>query len=64
MKTSDNNYTLIFDQIDKYKVEDRRFFDNHLNEEDIIEDEAIREFCKICKEIQDNNDNVIEYFSI
>lgn len=60
---NNNDYTLIFEQIDKFNTGNPGFSENFINDEDLINDEAIREFCEICKEIQNDNCDTVEFIS-
>ncbi len=60
---NNNDYTLIFEQIDKFNTENPSFSENFINEEDLINDETIREFCEICKEMRDDSCDTVEFIS-
>ncbi len=68
MKTQDNNkrdFTIIFEEIEKINQKDSSIKDNIISEDVLQQDESIRIFSEICREINssENNSTVFMTFS-
>jgi hypothetical protein len=60
MKTDNNDFSIIFKEIEKFHVENPSYNENGINEEDLMNDETIRAFSNICREINsDGNEPTI-----
>jgi hypothetical protein len=60
MKTQENNnrnFSIIFDEIEKFNQKDSSIRDNIINEDELQQDESIRTFGEICREINSNESN-------
>jgi len=51
------DFTIIFKEIEKFHQEDSSIKDNIVNEEDLQQDESIRAFGEICREINSSESN-------
>ncbi len=50
-ENSNRDFSIVFNEIEKYNIEDSSITENLVNEELLIQDESIREFSDICNEI-------------
>lgn len=51
---SKKDFSIIFKEIEKFHLENPSFRDNDISEEDLKNDESIREFTEICRQINDS----------
>jgi hypothetical protein len=51
VKDKRSDFSIIFNEVDKFKSENPLFVYNLLSESDIQQDENIREFSEICQQI-------------
>jgi hypothetical protein len=67
MEQNDNNskkdFSIVFKEIEKFHLENPSFRDNGVNEEDLKNDESIREFTEICRQINDSEANSPVYLT-
>ena len=67
MEQNDNNpkkdFSIIFKEIEKFHLENPSFNDNGVTEEDLQNDESIREFTEICRQITDSVTNSTVYLT-
>lgn len=60
MNTQENNkrdFSIIFDEIEKYNKKDSLIKDNIINDDELQQDESIRAFGEICREINSSETN-------
>ncbi|MBU0765787.1 MAG: hypothetical protein KJ607_13240 [Bacteroidetes bacterium] len=60
MKTKENSnrdFSIIFEEIEKYNQKDSSIKDNIVNDEELQQDESIRVFGEICRKISSNESN-------
>jgi len=60
MSTQENNnrdFSIIFIEIEKYNQKDSSIKDNIINDDELQQDESIRAFGEICREINSNESN-------
>jgi hypothetical protein len=62
-KDTKRDFSIVFNEIEKFYIENPSFNDNGINEEDIKNDETIREFTDICREINNTETNPIVYLT-
>jgi hypothetical protein len=48
---TNNDFSIIFEEIEKYNNENPSFINNLISDEDLQNEKAIREFSDICQEI-------------
>ncbi|OFY62088.1 MAG: hypothetical protein A2V64_09020 [Bacteroidetes bacterium RBG_13_43_22] len=67
MEQKDNNlkkdFTVVFKEIEKFHSENPSYNDNGVAEEDLKNDETIREFAEICRQINDSETNSTVYLT-
>lgn len=67
MEQKDNNskkdFSIVFKEIEKFHLENPSFNDNGVTEEDLKNDESIREFTEICRQINDSEANSTVYLT-
>ena len=57
------DFSIIFNEIEKFHIENPSFNDNGINEEDLKNDATIREFTDICREINNTEPNPVVYLT-
>jgi hypothetical protein len=60
MKSQENNnrdFSIIFEEIEKFSQKDSSIKDNIIAEDVLQQDESIRAFSEICREINSNESN-------
>lgn len=60
MKSQENNnrdFSIIFEEIEKFNQKDSSIKDNIIAEDVLQQDESIRAFSEICREINSNESN-------
>jgi len=60
MKSQENNnrdFSIIFEEIEKFSQKDSSIKDNIITEDVLQQDESIRAFSEICREINSNESN-------
>jgi hypothetical protein len=57
------DFSIIFNEIEKFHIETPSFIDNGIKEEDLKNDETIREFTDICREINNTELNPVVYLT-
>lgn len=57
------DFSVIFEEIEKFHVENPSFNDNGVSEEDIKNDVIIREFTEICRQINDSEPDSTVYLT-
>ncbi|MCD6565122.1 MAG: hypothetical protein J7K53_04185 [Bacteroidales bacterium] len=64
-KEKNRDFSIIFKEVEKFHQKDSSINDNIVNEEDLQQDESIRAFGEICREINsiENNSTVFMTFS-
>jgi hypothetical protein len=65
-KETNRDFSIIFKEIEKFHQKDSSINDNIVNEEDLQQDESIRTFGEICREInstEESNSTVFMTFS-
>jgi len=60
---NNNDYSLIFDKIEEYITENPSYNDSGVNEEDLQNDDTIRAFAEICREINSASNNPQVYLT-
>lgn len=60
---STNDFSLVFNEIEKFHAENPSLRDNFISSEDLQHNEIIREFTDICREINDTETNPIVYLT-
>jgi len=67
MEQNDNNlkkdFSIIFKEIEKFHLENPSFGDDGVTEEDLKNDESIREFTEICRQITDSESSSTVYLT-
>lgn len=67
MEQNDNNskkdFSIVFKEIEKFHLENPSLSDNGITEEDLQNDESIREFTEICRQIADSETNSTVYLT-
>lgn len=62
-KDDKRDFSIVFNEIEKFHIENPSFNENGINEEDLKNDETIREFTDICREINNNETNPTVYLT-
>ena len=62
-KDTKRDFSIVFNEIEKFNLENPSFNDNGINEEDLKNDETIREFTDICREINNTEANPLVYLT-
>jgi hypothetical protein len=62
-EVSGNDFSIIFKEIEKFHEENPTYFGNLLTEEDIQNDNTIREFREICQEISSSSESPAVYMT-
>ena len=57
------DFSIVFKEIEKFRLENPSFNDNSVTEEDLKNDETIREFTEICRQINDSETNSTVYLT-
>lgn len=60
MKSQDNNnrdFSIIFEEIERFNQKNTSIRDNFINEDELQQDESIRAFGEICREINSIGSN-------
>ncbi len=57
------DFSIVFHEIEKFHAENPSFNDNGVREEDLQNDETIREFTNICRDINDTGTNPVVYLT-
>lgn len=60
---SQKDFSIVFKEIEKFHLENPSFNDNGVNEEDLKNDQTIREFIEICRQINDSETNPAVYLT-
>ena len=60
---SKKDFSIIFEEIEKFHLENPSFNDNGINEEDLKNDVTIREFTEICRQIKDSETDSTVYLT-
>jgi hypothetical protein len=60
---SKKDFSIIFEKIEKFHLENPSFNDNGINEEDLKNDVTIREFTEICRQINDSETDSTVYLT-
>jgi hypothetical protein len=60
---SKKDFSIIFEEIEKFHLENPSFNENGINEEDLINDVTIREFTDICRQINDSGSDSAVYLT-
>ncbi|HNY62652.1 MAG TPA: hypothetical protein PLB61_00890 [Bacteroidales bacterium] len=68
MKSQENNnrdFSIVFEEVEKYNLKDSSIKDNIVSDDLLEQDETIRAFIEICKEINtsENNSTIFMTFS-
>lgn len=60
-----NDFSIIFDEIDKFHIENPSFKLSYISDEDVANEDSIREFSNICEEINNltNSPGIFMTFS-
>ena len=58
-----NDFSIVFEKIEEYKKGNPSFAESGINCEDIKNDEAIRAFSDICREINSENNNPVVFLT-
>jgi hypothetical protein len=58
-----NDFSIIFEEIERFHNENPSFADNGINDEDLHNDETIRAFSDICREISTVENNPVQYLT-
>lgn len=61
--TLTKDFSLVFNEINKFHAENPSFRDNYISLEDLHHNEIIKEFTDICREINDIGTNPIVYLT-
>ena len=62
-KESSKDFSIIFKEIEKFHEENPSFIKNIVKEEDLQNEESIRAFSEICKEINSEGNNSVVYMT-
>jgi hypothetical protein len=62
-KDTERDFSIVFNEIEKFHIDNPSFNENGINEEDIKNDEIIREFSDICREINNTETNPAVYLT-
>jgi hypothetical protein len=60
---SKKDFSVVFKEIEKFHLENPSFNDNGVTEDDLKNDETIREFTEICRQINDSETNSTVYLT-
>jgi hypothetical protein len=60
-KQTGNDFSIIFDEIEKFHDENPSYKFNFISEEDMNHDKSIREFTNICQEINSSPNTSVIY---
>jgi len=60
---TNKDFSIIFKEIEKFHLENPSFNDNGVNDEDLKNDEAIREFTEICRQMNETGTNPVVYLT-
>jgi hypothetical protein len=60
---SKKDFSIIFEEIEKFHLENPSFNDNGISEEDLKNDVTIREFTEICRQINDSETDSTVYLT-
>jgi len=66
MKSQENknrDFSIIFEEIEKFSQEDSSISDNIISEDALQQDESIRAFSEICREINTEESNSIVFMT-
>lgn len=56
-ENSNRDFSIIFEEIEKFSQKDSSIIDNIINDDLLQQDESIRAFSEICREINSNESN-------
>ena len=56
-----NDFSIIFKKIEEFNEQNSSFSDMGINNTDVQNDQTIREFSEICRQINDTSNNPIVY---
>lgn len=60
---SNSDFSLIFNEVEKFHQKDSSILENLVTEDELKIDESIREFGKICNEINSNESNTTVFLT-